>query len=233
MAKNAAELFNRFSDSHGLFSRMSAEQKESLASLGVVKTIPSGKLFIGIGDQVPGIYLINSGGFRLETISQDGTRFIVGNMYEGDVFGFLAVFDQSPAVHNISTLEDSECFFIPAEKFRHFVYSNQELMRWMIETLCQRLRMSLVSTARFAPGNITTRVARCLSANIARKPDGSKINKPIILKITQFDLASMLSVSRQTINGALKELEADKVIEIGYNQIGILDRESLWARTNP
>jgi DNA-binding transcriptional regulator LsrR (DeoR family) len=48
-----------------------------------------------------------------------------------------------------------------------------------------------------------------------------------VLDVTQEQLASMLSASRQSVNQALKDLEQRGIVKVSYGQIALLDVERL------
>jgi CRP-like cAMP-binding protein len=50
-----------------------------------------------------------------------------------------------------------------------------------------------------------------------------------VLQLPQEQLASMLSLSRQTTNQILKDLKDQRIIGLGYGEIEILDMEKLRA----
>ncbi|MGC3441032.1 helix-turn-helix domain-containing protein [Enterococcus faecalis] len=47
------------------------------------------------------------------------------------------------------------------------------------------------------------------------------------MQLPQEDLAAMLSLSRQTTNALLKELQTQGIVRLGYGEIEILDAQRL------
>ena len=96
-----------------------------------------------------------------------------------------------------------------------------------VEIMCQRLRMSFAMVTRFAPGSQTARVVRCLLAQIDMHGFRPKAGTRTTVSINQFDLAAMLSISRQSVHRVLKEIEEQGIIAIGYNVIEVYDLNRL------
>lgn len=230
MQKNINQLLDEFSDTHRMIGRMKPEQRDALQAIASVRRLANQQHIAMLGEMVDGVYLIVEGGVRLESFSESGDRFLVGDLQAGDLFGLLSVLEDEPSIHHATAIGETVACYMPAKQFRSFIYADQELTRQMVELMCRRLRMSLVMVTRFAPGSLECRVARCLIAladNLGNRPETGKSAK---VSINQFDLAAMLSVSRQSVNRVLKSLEADGTIMSGYNTVEILDLDRLRQR---
>lgn len=221
MAGNVTQLFKEFSDTHNFLAGMTAAQKERLATIASVKKFVNRQTIATPSAAVDGIYFIIRGSVRLENIGENGERFLSGDLMAGDVFGLLSVLDGKNPNHYASWNGESTAIFVPAGQFRDFIFSDLELTKAMLQLMCQRVRMSLISFNRFAPGNLTARVVRCLLTYIDQL-DPEHMGRAQVA-INQYDIAAMLSVSRQSVHKVLKELEASGVLTIGYNFVDIRD----------
>ncbi|MEY8828522.1 Crp/Fnr family transcriptional regulator [Sedimentitalea sp. XS_ASV28] len=229
MAKSVAKMLGEFSDTHHFLDSMSEEQKGRLIAISSVRRLSHQQQVATLGEPVDGIFLIIEGSLRLESFSEDGERFLAGDFLAGDMFGFLAVLDGKPSVHDATALGETTVIFINGERFRQFVFTDTELTKRAVEILCQRLRMSLAMVTRFAPGNQTSRVVRCLVASADQLGFRPHAGHQIRITINQFDLAAMLSISRQSVHRVLKELEDDGLLSIGYGVINVHDLNRLRA----
>lgn len=229
MAESVARLFEEFGDSHQFLNAMSAEQKQQLVTMSSVRTLANRQVIATLDAPADGIYFIVRGSIRLENIGENGDRFLSGDLLAGDVFGFLSVIDGNPPDHFASSHGRSTTVFVPAGQFRNFIYSDIGLTRAMLEIVCRRLRMSLITLNRFAPGSLTARVVRCLLTYVDQR--GFRSEKPgrTQIAVNQYDIAAMLSVSRQSVHRVLKDLEASGILVIGYNAIDITDLQKLRA----
>lgn len=230
MTKSIQQLLEDFSDTHQMVGRMNEAQKAALQAIASVRKLGNQHHMAMLGEKVDGVYLIVEGGVRLESFSESGDRFLVGDLQTGDLFGLLSVLEDEPSIHYALAMGDTVALFLPAAPFRRFIYADTELTRQMVELMCRRLRMSLVMVTRFAPGSLECRVARCLVALADNLGNFPEVNKKVDVAINQFDLAAMLSVSRQSVNRVLKLLEADGMILSGYNTVEICDLDQLRQR---
>ncbi|WP_180898116.1 Crp/Fnr family transcriptional regulator [Martelella soudanensis] len=227
MAESVAQLFRVFSDTHQFLGGMTSEQKEQLAALASVRKFANRQPIARLGAPVDGIYFIIRGSIRLENIVESGDRFLSGDLMAGDVFGFLSVLDGKRPSHHATSNGACTAIFVPAHQFREFIFSDLELTKAMLQFMCLRVRMSLISFNRFAPGSLTARVARCLLNYIDQLGFHPEKTNRKQIAINQYDIAAMLAVSRQSVHRVLKELEADGILEVGYNSIDIHDLPKL------
>lgn len=223
MTESIARLFRQFSDTHQIFDRLTPEQKTRLIAISSVRKFENRQQIATLCDPVDGIYFIVEGGIRLENISESGDRFLSGDLMAGDVFGFLSVLDGQPSIHDATSNGETTVVFVPANRFRNFIYSDPQLSRTTTMIMCQRLRMSLATFNRFAPGSLTARVARCLMSSIDQVGFREETGKRTQVLINQYDLAAMLSISRQSVHRVLKDLEMRGILKVGYNAIDVYD----------
>ncbi|MEL6967535.1 MAG: Crp/Fnr family transcriptional regulator [Pseudomonadota bacterium] len=227
MGEQARKLFTDFQDTHQIIGRLADRHKEALSNAAVVRRFDNRQAVVPLGDPVDGVHFIVDGAMRLESLTESGDRLLVGDLLAGDVFGLLSVLDREPSIHHASALGDTTSVFVPADRFRAIVYADHDLMREVIEIMCQRLRMSLVMVTRFAPGSQTSRVVRCLVAIADQLGFSAPVENHATVTINQYDIAAMLSVSRQSVNRVLKELVEQGLIDVRYNQIEVLDLRRL------
>jgi len=229
LAGASKDKFDDFQDMHQFFDELDDEQRARLSKITVVRELTVDEIVARATDPVDGIYLILEGALRLESYSDDGEQFLVGMLQEGDVFGLMSVIDGKPSQHFVLPAKPTRALFVPASKFRRFVFDDLRLSRMVAEMLCQRLRMSLVLIDRFGLGSRAHRVVHCLISLAEYYSSRPRDDAQVDLAVNQYDLASMLAVSRQSVNRELKELERLGLIETRYSSIKIVDLKGLKA----
>jgi CRP/FNR family transcriptional regulator, cyclic AMP receptor protein len=101
------------------------------------------------------------------------------------------------------------------------------LWRHVSGLLARRLRLALLTLRDNSVAPLPERVARRLLGH-ALSSDLHGLTQ-VEVRMTQSDLALMLSASRTKTNAALKALEAQGVLKAGYRGITILDLPALRA----
>jgi CRP-like cAMP-binding protein len=93
--------------------------------------------------------------------------------------------------------------------------------------MSQKLRLTFINLEQLSLMPAPTRLAHRL---LMIAEGYGEIDEPrSILQLPQEQLAAMLSLSRQTTNQILKDLQGQGIIGLGYGEIEILDAERLRA----
>lgn len=223
MTPSTQDIFGSGTNWGPLVEGLTTSQREKLADLARFRKFKTKEEIARFGEVLDGVYFIVEGTLRLEDFTEDGERFLFGNLEEGDAFGLLSVLDGQPADHYTSTVGETLTAFVTAQDFRDFVFSDIELSQRMMDFLCHRLRKTLLLVGRFAPGSQQNKVARCLVQFAEHSTAGQGNGTKIEIMVNQYDLASMLSISRQSVNRILRELVLDGIVKSNYNSLQILD----------
>lgn len=230
MTSSVRELLSRYGDVHQLFVDVGAETRQQLESIAIAKTLGDGKEIGNVGELVHGLYLIVEGTARVSSLSVDGKQFYVGTITSGELHGLASVMDEKPSLHFVQVVGGATIVFLPAASFRNLVYSNRQLCEKVVKLLCDRVRFLSAVNDRFALTKTLDRVAQCLadlSTGFFSTSETTLVEAE--LDINQYDLSSMLALSRQSVNRSLKALEARGLVTIGYNRIHINNLPQLRA----
>tara|TARA_E500000331_G_scaffold227372_1_gene217638 strand:- start:61 stop:780 length:720 start_codon:yes stop_codon:yes gene_type:complete len=220
MKLSVSELLKQYSDVHELFTDIDDATRRQLESIAKAETLRDEQEIGTVGSLVHGLYLIVEGTVRVNSLSMDGAQFYVGALTSGELHGLVSVMDEKPCLHFVRVVDSATVLFIPSASFRSLVYTNQKLLARVIDLLCDRVRFLSAVSDRFALTKPLDRVAQCL-ADISDGYFSTSAN-PLMeaeLDINQYDLSSMLALSRQSVNRSLKDLEAKELITVGYNRI--------------
>ena len=226
----ARELLGKFPDLHRLFVELDEGTRKQLESIAVAKTLPAGTVIGDVSEVVEGAYLIVEGAVRLESLSPDGERLTFGTLTAGEIHGVISSIDDMPSIHFATVIVDATVVFLPRAAFRGIVFSNARLCEKVMMLVCERTRCMCLFNNRLAFLKPLDRVAQCLWS-ISTGIFSVRRTTPAVvdLQLNQYELSSMLSLSRQRVNRALKWLECQGVITISYNRIRINNLEKLGA----
>ena len=230
MTASVRELLNRYGDVHQLFVDVGAATRKQLESIAIAKTISDGREIGTVGELVYGLYLIVEGTVRVSSLSEDGKQFYIGTITGGELHGLASVMDEKPSLHFVRVVGAATVVILPAAPFRNLVYTNRQLCEKVVKLLCDRVRFLSAVNDRFALTKPLDRVAQCLAdISAGYFSTGETTLAEAELEINQYDLSSMLALSRQSVNRSLKTLEAKGLVTIGYNRIHINNLPQLRA----
>ncbi len=213
-----------------LMARLSKEDLGSLASLGQVRSHRAGTYIFHQGDPGDSIYIILEGGLRISRISESGKESILALMGPGEACGELALLDGRPRSASAAATGVTKTLVVGRPDFIRWLSTRPGAALCLLETLSLLVRRKDEALADLAFLELSLRLARQLLDLAARAQDTQALDGRqgvTRIHVTQEGLASMLGVSRESVNKELNRLARDCWIELGRGSVTLADPESL------
>ncbi len=123
-----------------LFSGVSKQNLEKLAPFAFNRTYAPGDVIIEEGRTGNGVYMITSG--KVEVVKGMGTDNpqTVATLGQGEVFGEMALLDDSPRSASVRAVETTTCMGIDRWLFLAQLRKEPEVAIAMIQVMARRLR---------------------------------------------------------------------------------------------
>ncbi len=191
-----------------------------------LRTLTAGQRLFARGEAPDGVYCLVSGAVRIGGLTAAGQEALLVVLEPPQWFGEIALFDREPRTHDAWAEADSALAHVPQDALQRLLLEQPLYWQHFGRLLTQKLRMvftGLEDTALLPP---TPRVARRL-ANIATGYGAWSDRSKRVLTVSQKQLGLMLSLSRQTVNQSLGELEAAGAIRRTRGAIEIIDLAKL------
>ena len=233
---SVTDIKRRLSDNNWL-STLPEKVLEGLASTCQVKSLRQGQLLFAKGDAPKGFYCVLTGKMRVSSFTADGKEALLTWLEQGQWFGEISLFDGLPRTHDSHAQVDTQVLVIPSNEFSNLLEKYPELYKHIVTLLCQKLRQSftlLEDTASLSTkGQLARRlILLCNNPELSSSStNSSSTNVLIRITVSQESLASMLNISRQTVNKLLQDLQSKQIIALHYGHIDILDKTQLEALT--
>ena len=208
------------------FSSLPAALGERLLASGVQVGLASGDRLFKRGDGPDGIYCVVRGAIRITYVTEGGQEALLAMLEPPQWFGEIALFDNEARTHDAWAEVDSVLLRVPQPVLERMLNEEPQWWREIGRLLTQKLRVTFANVEEIVLLPPTPRVARRLAA-MAGGYGSWKAHSKRVLQVSQDQLGLMLALSRQTVNRALKELEASGMIRRGRGFIEILDLEGL------
>ena len=187
-----------------------------------LRSLAVGQRLFARGEAPDGVYCLVSGAMRIAGLTAAGQEALLVVLEPPQWFGEIALFDQAPRTHDAWAEADSTLAHVPQEALQQLLAEHPQYWQHFGRLLTQKLRTlftGLEDTALLPP---TPRVARRL-ANIATGYGAWSDRSKRVLTVSQKQLGLMLSLSRQTVNQSLGELEAAGAIRRNRGTIEVID----------
>ncbi len=197
---------------------------EELCAIGVLGTYNDGQLIEEKGDSKDGIALVVSGEIAVGNVRRDGSFLVSGLLRQGECYGQFTAFLGLPQTHSLWAVGQTEVVFVRSGLLANFLKAQPVLYEALLKLALWRNVeiLDFLDAQRRLP--LPLRIARLLLAAPGKGPDQR------VIDCRQEDLADTLGVSRVAVGKALKKLENEGLIGIGYGKITVLDRNRLSQR---
>lgn len=222
---SSAQVFKR----NPLFANLSLGQIEQLTALARSHRYRRNHVIFNEGDPGTALYMIVKGRVKVSQSSPDGKERTLALLSPGDVFGELALLDEQARSADAVVVEDSELLVVPRKDFLGFIITQPQAAMSLLVVLSQRLRRTnlLVHDAAFF--DVRGRLARVL-LDLARADGETEPGGALVCpRLTQSELASMVGVTRESVNKWLRHYERAGLITRRRGRLVILDPLRLGA----
>jgi CRP-like cAMP-binding protein len=213
--------------------RLDEGARQAFEGLGVPKGHRRGATVLyegGLGDTV---LFVVAGWLKVLSTTTDGRELVLGLRGPGQLLGELTAIarDGQPRYATVVALDDVQVRAIPADSFRTFLLEHPTGALGLLTMLVERLREADRQRVEFGSLDVTHRVARLLldlvdSGSAMPCPDG---DAQINVRLTQEELAGMVSTSRESLTRALGTIRKLGLVRTGRRSIVVVDLDGLRA----
>ncbi len=167
------------------------------------------------------MYVLAEGAVKLFVSSRDGGIVELVRHQPPAAFGEVALLDGGPRSASAQAVERSTLLVVTRPELLRLLRSDDHVAESLLRILGAMVRRTTRQVSDLAFLDLQGRVAGQL---LALAGDGGS---PRTHQVTQVELASMVSGARQTVNQALRSLEAHGYIRADGRSFRILDRDRL------
>jgi CRP/FNR family transcriptional regulator, cyclic AMP receptor protein len=167
-------------------------------------------------------YFIYAGKVKVLQSNDAGNELLLTIHKRGDYFGEMSILDGRTAPATIIAIEDCTIGFLTKTDFNKYIMSNDTSLHQIIALLCSRLRDSWLMMKIFRFSAASDRIRAAL--NIYSNKFGTKDKRGIIvnIKITHYDIANSVGVSRETVSRLISQMIKLGEIELIDNKYFLL-----------
>jgi CRP/FNR family cyclic AMP-dependent transcriptional regulator len=208
------------------FGGLPAALQDALLDGAVLHALEPGQRLFARGDAFDGIYSVVRGALRTLGVHENGKEAMLAVLEPCSWFGEIALFDGLARTHDVIADQPSLVLRVPKAALDSLLTANPGWWYWFGLLQSQKMRFAFIALEEAALLPAPIRVARRI-VFIAEGYGEWQDRSRRILPLPQEQLASMLSLSRQTINQVLRQLEGQGLIKLHYRELEILDIDGL------
>jgi CRP/FNR family transcriptional regulator, cyclic AMP receptor protein len=210
------------------FADLDPALQKALLTAATLKRLPDQARLFSRGDPGDGLYAVVEGALCITATTEQGRELLLTRMDPPTWFGEIAVFDRQARTHDCIADGDSTVLHIPLGALDKLLAEDPRRFHALGLLVAHKLRLAFTALEDLAALPLKGRLARrlvVLAEGHGERVGGSKRT----IDVTQEQLAAMLSASRQSVNQALRELEAAGLLQLSYGQVTLLDLPALRA----
>lgn len=207
------------------FSHLPASFQRSLLAHARQRQLAAGQYLFKRGDPPCGLYAVLDGTLRISAVNEHGKEAVLSLVEQPYWFGEICLFDGLPRTHDAFAVGPCTVLQVPQQALLKALDETPQYWRDLALLMSQKLRLSFINIEQLSLMPASMRVAHRLLMITEGYGDSEHAKR--VLQLPQEDLAAMLSLSRQTTNALLKDLQAQGILRLGYGEIEILDAQRL------
>ena len=121
------------------FQFLSVPELARLAGHMTLEFFPKDTVILSAGHPASeSLYVVHKGGVKLALRSQVGKQLVLDMRSEGEIFGLLSLMSKDLARLDVTAIEDTLCYRIPAEQVQRLISSNVEVSNYLLRTSVTR-----------------------------------------------------------------------------------------------
>ena len=212
-----------------LFGDLLLEDRKRIVQLCTRKYFAAKQVIFHQGEPGREMYLVVSGRLKVSVTSEDGKELSFFIYHESDVFGELALLDGERRSATVTAIRPCELLVLHHNDFQQLLKQHQLIGLKLLSLLAGRIRAttSLYENSVFIeiPGRLAGKLLELGEENGTQSDGGIQID----LKLSQYELGTLINASRESVNKQLKTWEGQGIIEMRRGKIFLADLPVLEA----
>lgn len=210
-----------------LLDALSEMQMRQMDQMTKMLEVRRGERIYLAGDPSDQIFLLKAGSVRIASAAADGQETLLAFLHPGDIFGELAIVDESPRDHLAIAHEDTVLCAINREMVVDLVQKAPSLGYHITKIMGLRLRRFRSRVQELLCKGAPERIAHALIDLAAECGVQDAAGTLIRIRLNQTDLGNLVGLARETVNIVLQDFRQRGLIEIEGRRIRITDEAGL------
>lgn len=207
-----------------LFRGLSIEERSAIAARASIRIIDAGETVFSAGAPGDQMVALLSGTIRIGVQSSEGKELLLAMLHSGEVFGELAVLDGGE--RSADAVAESVCTLAVLHRRDIFSFFERNPSAWpkLVQVLCRRLRSTDEVLAEIALLPLPARLAKTILRVSNDNPWASSEGRT---SLSQYDLASMIGGTRESVNRCLHTWQNSGIVQISRGLLTITNSAAL------
>jgi CRP/FNR family transcriptional regulator, cyclic AMP receptor protein len=184
------------------------------------RMVERGQVICWQGEPGESMFVLLQGVVKVVVRSRDGELVELVRHQPPATFGELAVLDGGPRSATVEAVERSTLLVVTRAELLRLLGSDEQVAGALLRSLGRMVRRTTNQVTDLAFLSLQGRVAAKLLELVGERAGRTR-------RLTQGELATMVGSARQSVNQALKSLEARGYVRVAGRAVEVLDPEQL------
>ena len=191
--------------------------RSRLYEYGTAKTFAEGAAILNENAYIKAIPIVTSGSIKVMRTDEDGREILLYYIKAGEscIMSFLGGLHQDTSKVKAIAEEETEILFIPIDKVTLLIKEFPEWLDYIFRLYHKRFEELLEVVNAIAFKKMDERILSFIKKKC-------EITKSTTLYITHEQIANELGTARVVISRLLKQMEDQKLLELGRNKITLM-----------
>ena len=214
-------------ENFNLFDCLTPESVKEFDKMLKMKNFTKNSVIYFADDPSDSLFILKEGSVKLIRISPEGKEIITKVLQPGEIFGELALANESLREDTAIATDDTVICTVTVEQFEQALIRNPKLNLKMTKLIGLRLQKVERNLENLIFKDSTSRIKYFLK-NYANEY-GKKLGNEIFIKtnLTHQDIAELTATSRQTVTTVLNSLKEKNILDFARKKIVIRSIDEL------
>ena len=211
-------------ESEGWLSECAPAVRAALRGVARMRTFDAGQPLYLAGDEANGMFGLVDGALDISIPRADGQDFTIHRTESGFWIGDTAFVTKQFRLVSVRAAVSSRVAQLPQDELARLIVAKPEIVVELYRLTHRNFETALTLLGNLSVSSSEIRVALRLLLHDEQLPSGETW-----IRLSQPTLAELVALSVPTLQRALRKLEDDGLIEVGYRRIRVTDRAGLLA----
>jgi CRP/FNR family transcriptional regulator/CRP/FNR family cyclic AMP-dependent transcriptional regulator len=216
-----------------LFGALPPEDRRKIVALCSRRRLAARQVVFYQGEPGKEMFIVLSGELKVSVSSEHGKELSFFIFHENDIFGELALLDGERRSATVAAIGPCELLVLHHHDFQQLLKEHHLIGLKMLSLLAGRVRATtlLYESSVFIeiPGRLAGKLLELAQEHGAEANGGILIG----LKLSQYELGTMINASRESVNKQLRIWEGQGIINLRHGKICLLKPHVLEALVCP
>ncbi len=210
-----------------LLSRLDDAHRQALCRLFVPASADAGEMILLQGEPVRSFLILCRGEMVAIRRSPEGRERVVAVLKPGMHFGLAEMITNAGSAVTLRAEKPSLLAVLNHDAFRREVLAQPALCFALMQTMARTIFRLVRELDSATFESVPRRLARTLRVLADAEGVPTAEGLTVFQAPTHQDLANLIGASRETVTRALAQMRRDGLIDVGYRQITVKDRQGL------